>query len=88
MSVNLGDHHLPDNVNMHQRQHSHRLQPLIILPDNVLDLLGELPSDLVLHLVHLPNHNLATLVDQQRQTELESESVTNGPINLSNQDRC
>ena len=31
--------------------------------DHVLDLIGELPDDLILHLVHLPVHHLVTLVN-------------------------
>ena len=34
----------------------------ILLPDHVLGLLGELPGDLILHLMYLPIHHLVTLV--------------------------
>ena len=48
---------------VHQCQHSCQLRPFILLPDHVLDLLGELPGDLILHLVHLLGHHLVTLVN-------------------------
>ena len=48
---------------VHQCQHSYQLRPFILLPDHVLNLLGELPGDLILHLVHLPVHHLVTLVN-------------------------
>ena len=41
-------------------QHSYQLRPFTLLPDHVLDLLSELPGDLILHLV-LPVHHLVTL---------------------------
>ena len=43
------------------------MKPFILLPDYVLDLLGELPGNLVLHLVHL--------VDQQTQPEWKSQNA-------------
>ena len=46
-----------------QCQHSCQLRPFILLPEHVLDLLGELPGDLILRLVHLPVHHLVTLVN-------------------------
>ena len=66
---------------LHLCQHSYQLRPFTLLPDYVLDLLSELPGDLILHLVHLPIHHLVTLdnhlatlvgrlatqVDQQKQ---------------------
>ena len=48
---------------VHQCQHSCQLRPFILLPEHVLDLLGELPGDLILRLVHLPVHHLVTLVN-------------------------
>ena len=48
---------------VHQCQPSCQLQPFILLPEHVLDLLGELPGDLILRLVHLPVHHLVTLVN-------------------------
>ena len=48
-------YHLPKNLYLHQRQHSHQLRPLILVPDHgdhVPDLLGDLHGDLILHLVH------------------------------------
>ena len=48
---------------VHQCQHSYQLRPFILLPEHVLDLLGELPGDLILRLVHLPVHHLVTLVN-------------------------
>ena len=41
-------HRLPNNLNMHQCQHSDQLRPFILLLDHVPDLLSELPGDLVL----------------------------------------
>ena len=48
---------------VHQCQHSYQLRPFILLPEHVLDLIGELLGDLILHLVHLPVHHLVTLVN-------------------------
>ena len=43
-------------------QHSYQLRPFTLHPDYVVDLLSELPGDLILHLV-LPVHHLVTLVN-------------------------
>ena len=56
-------HRLPNNLNMHQCQHSDQLRPFILLLDHVPDLLSELPGDLVLKLVYLPVHHLVTQVN-------------------------
>ena len=48
---------------VHQCQHSCQLRPFILLPEHVLDLLSELPGDLILRLVLLPVHHLVTLVN-------------------------
>ena len=48
---------------VHQCQHSYQIQPFILLLDHVLNLLGKLTGDLILHLVYLPVHHLVTLVN-------------------------
>ena len=69
---------------VHQCQHSCQLRPFILLPDHVLDLLGELPGDLILHLVHLLGHHLVTLVNHlatlggQLATQVDQQTQENG----------
>ena len=48
---------------LHQCLHSYQLRSFILLNDHILDLIGELPGDLILHLVHLLGHHLVTLVN-------------------------
>ena len=64
-------------------QHSYQLRPFTLLPDHVLDLLSELPGDLILHLV-LPVHHLVTLVNHmvtlvvQLLTQVDQQTYENG----------
>ena len=81
----------PDNVYLRQHQHRHQLQPFILLPD----LLSDFPNDLVLHLVYLPVHHLAilvnhmvTLVDQQNGNLKVSQSQINLPTYLLTGGKC
>ena len=65
-------------------QHSYQLRPFTLHPDHVLDLLSELPGDLILHLVHLPVHHLVTLVNHlatlvgQLVTQVDQQTQENG----------
>ena len=64
-------------------QHSYQLRPFTLHPDHVLDLLSELPGDLILHLV-LPVHHLVTLVNHlatlvgQLATQVDQQTQENG----------
>ena len=61
----------------------YQLRPFTLLPDHVLDLLSELPGDLILHLV-LPVHHLVTLVNHlatlvgQLVTQVDQQTQENG----------
>ena len=69
---------------VHQCQHSYQLRPFILLPDHVLNLLGELPGDLILPLVYLPVRHLVTLVNHlatlggQLATQVDQQTQENG----------